>query len=78
MEDLGREGVLDAEGRPIPERYETAMRALAHLHATPFDPHLALPEGRPYEVPPFDHAAMAIEASLLVDWYVPHMSSAAL
>ncbi|WP_294642171.1 tRNA (adenosine(37)-N6)-threonylcarbamoyltransferase complex ATPase subunit type 1 TsaE [uncultured Aureimonas sp.] len=73
MEDLGREGVLDADGRPIPERYETAMRALAHLHATPFDPHLALPDDRPYEVPPFDHAAMAIEASLLVDWYVPHV-----
>ncbi|WP_279482763.1 tRNA (adenosine(37)-N6)-threonylcarbamoyltransferase complex ATPase subunit type 1 TsaE [Aureimonas sp. SK2] len=73
MEDLGREGVLDAAGRPIPERYEAAMLALAHLHATPFDGHLRLPDGRPYDVPPFDHAAMAIEASLLLDWYVPHV-----
>ncbi|RIY00742.1 tRNA (adenosine(37)-N6)-threonylcarbamoyltransferase complex ATPase subunit type 1 TsaE [Aureimonas flava] len=73
MEDLGREGVLDGEGRPIPERYEAAMLALAHLHAASFDPALALPDGRPYTVPPFDHAAMAIEAGLLLDWYVPHV-----
>lgn len=73
MEDLGRDGVLDADGRPIPERYEAAMLALAHLHATPFDPNLRLPDGRSYEVPPFDHAAMGIEASLLLDWYVPHV-----
>ncbi|WP_182086659.1 tRNA (adenosine(37)-N6)-threonylcarbamoyltransferase complex ATPase subunit type 1 TsaE [Aureimonas sp. ME7] len=72
MEDLGRDGVLDATGRPIPERYEAAAEALAHLHATPFDRRLSLPDGTAYEVPPFDHGAMAIEASLLPDWYMPH------
>ncbi|WP_062014719.1 tRNA (adenosine(37)-N6)-threonylcarbamoyltransferase complex ATPase subunit type 1 TsaE [Aureimonas sp. AU4] len=70
LSDLGRDGVLDAGGRPIPERYEATVDALAHLHAQPFAETVAGPDG-PYRIPPFDRDAMAIEISLLLDWYWP-------
>ena len=72
MTDLGREGVLDAAGRPIAERYEAAALALAALHAAPFDPRIETGAGAVHVVPPFDHGALAIEVSLLPEWYWPH------
>lgn len=76
MPDLGREGVLDAAGRPIPERYEAAMDALAHLHARPAPRAIELEGGAVHRVPPFDRGALAIETSLLPDWYWPHREGA--
>lgn len=78
LDDLGRDGVLDGEGRPIPERYEAAMRALAHLHQRPLPGLLPAGADRAHEVPPFDRDAMQIEASLLPDWYMPALTGAAL
>jgi aminoglycoside/choline kinase family phosphotransferase len=77
MSDLGRETVLDAEGRPIPERYEAAMEALAHFHAQPPRGELPTREGPLHVVPPFDRGALSIEVSLLLDWYWPHRRGAA-
>lgn len=77
-EDLGREGVLDAAGRPIEARYATAVDLLSALHG------MALPEvieagpGRPYRLPPYDHEAMLVEVSLLVDWFAPLATGAPL
>ncbi|ALN71088.1 tRNA (adenosine(37)-N6)-threonylcarbamoyltransferase complex ATPase subunit type 1 TsaE [Aureimonas sp. AU20] len=76
MPDLGRETVLDAEGRPIPERYEAAMAALAHFHARPPRRDLPTREGPVHSVPPFDRGALSIEVSLLLDWYWPHRRGA--
>jgi len=70
LADLGREGVLDAGGQPIAERYEAAALALAHLHAQPLAATVPGPDGS-YAVPPFDRDAMAIEVSLLLDWAWP-------
>ncbi|WP_062208737.1 tRNA (adenosine(37)-N6)-threonylcarbamoyltransferase complex ATPase subunit type 1 TsaE [Aureimonas sp. AU12] len=72
MSDLGSEGVLDAQGRPMPERYEAAARALAALHVEPFDPRIEAGAGLVHVVPSFDHGAMAIEVGLFLQWYWPH------
>lgn len=77
IEDLG--GGLVTHGTPpapIAERYDVAIDLLAELHhgATPADlpvaPHVT------YTVPPYDDAAFLIEASLLLDWYLPDHGTA--
>lgn len=73
LEDLGDEGILDADGRPVPERYEAAARCVALLHAEPFEPEIGTKD-RPYRVPDFDRDAMAVEVSLMVDWFLPRLT----
>ncbi|MFB2553004.1 tRNA (adenosine(37)-N6)-threonylcarbamoyltransferase complex ATPase subunit type 1 TsaE [Ensifer soli] len=76
LEDLGAEGIVDAAGRPIVERYEAGIDLLARLHAAPFPRTLPLPDGTRHRIPDFDPKAMAIETSLLLDWYLPSMRGA--
>ncbi|MCA1493375.1 MAG: tRNA (adenosine(37)-N6)-threonylcarbamoyltransferase complex ATPase subunit type 1 TsaE [Sinorhizobium meliloti] len=71
IEDLGSEGILDAEGRPIAERYLESARLLAHLHAQPTERAVAIAEGIVHHIPEFDRTAIKIETSLLIDWYLP-------
>ena len=73
LEDIGRDGVLDADGQPIEERYLESVACLAALHEAPLPGSMALPNGTIYDVPSFDAEAMKIEVSLLVDWYLPHV-----
>ncbi|HEV7253955.1 MAG TPA: tRNA (adenosine(37)-N6)-threonylcarbamoyltransferase complex ATPase subunit type 1 TsaE [Mesorhizobium sp.] len=74
VEHLGGEGLLDAEGRPIPERYEAAGQLLAELHRRRWTPLIKKGTGVTHRVPPFDRDALAVEAELLLDWYVPFAS----
>lgn len=70
IENLGSDGVLDAEGRPDPDRYAVAVDCLALLHTK--SPPNWLPAGdRRHQVPPYDARAMQIEVELLTDWYLP-------
>jgi tRNA threonylcarbamoyl adenosine modification protein YjeE len=71
IEDLGSEGILDADGRPIAERYLESVRVLAHLHAQPVTRDIALSGSITHHIPDFDRTAMKIETSLLIDWYLP-------
>lgn len=71
MEDLGSEGVLDAAGAPIPERYRESAACLAHLHRQSATRALPVSDGIVHHVPDFDRDAMQIEVSLLTDWYLP-------
>lgn len=71
IEDLGSEGVLDAEGAPIAERYLESAACLAHMHGQPFARDLPVADGIVHTVPDFDRDAMQIEVSLLTDWYLP-------
>ncbi|NTF33383.1 tRNA (adenosine(37)-N6)-threonylcarbamoyltransferase complex ATPase subunit type 1 TsaE [Rhizobium skierniewicense] len=73
LEDIGRDGVLDADGNPIAERYLESVACLAALHEAALPGDIALPDGTIYQVPSFDADAMKIETSLLLDWYVPHI-----
>ena len=70
VEDLGRDGVLDENGRPRAECYEAAIDVLAALHETPLERSIHV-RGKPYVVPHYDEAALAIETELLTDWYLP-------
>lgn len=70
IEDLGGEGILDAEGQPIAERYLESVRVLAHLHAQPATRDISL-GAVTHHIPDFDRTAMKIETSLLLDWYLP-------
>jgi aminoglycoside/choline kinase family phosphotransferase len=69
---LGSENFLDAEGKPVAERYAAAAELLAAIHAQEWRPCPEAAPGVVHEVPPFDRDAMMIEAELLVDWYVPY------
>jgi aminoglycoside/choline kinase family phosphotransferase len=69
---LGSESFLDAEGRPVAERYTAAAGLLAAIHVRKWPSRLEAAPGVHHEVPPFDRDAMMIEAELLVDWYVPY------
>ncbi|BDA87027.1 bifunctional tRNA (adenosine(37)-N6)-threonylcarbamoyltransferase complex ATPase subunit type 1 TsaE/phosphotransferase [Aureimonas sp. SA4125] len=76
IEHLGEGTVLDAAGRPIPERYEAAALMLAELHARGWDAVLPVAGDTVHAVPDFDRRAMAIEVGLLLDWYFPRMRGA--
>ncbi len=68
LEDLGRDGVVDANGTPIVARYEAAIDALLHLHARDWPAELPLPDGGSYAVPAYDRDALLIEISLFADY----------
>lgn len=74
VEDLGPEGVVDANG-PIPERYLASAAALAHLHARELPHKLPVDGESDYVIPPYDMDALLIEVDLLLDWYAPHVKS---
>ncbi|MGH6806438.1 MAG: tRNA (adenosine(37)-N6)-threonylcarbamoyltransferase complex ATPase subunit type 1 TsaE [Ensifer adhaerens] len=71
IEDLGADGVLDQDGKPIEPRYVESARLLARLHATPARRDIALSGGVEHHIPDFDRTAMKIETRLLIDWYLP-------
>ncbi len=69
LEDLGGDGILDAAGAPIVERYEAAVDLLVYMHGRPWPDEVALPGGARYELPPYDRDALLIEVSLFPDWF---------
>ncbi len=71
IEDLGSEGILDADGRPIPERYRQAVACLAALHAQPAERDIPVTATHVHHIPDFDRTAMKMEARLLLDWHLP-------
>ncbi|MCG6114992.1 MAG: tRNA (adenosine(37)-N6)-threonylcarbamoyltransferase complex ATPase subunit type 1 TsaE [Mesorhizobium sp.] len=70
IEHLGSEGVLDASGRPVPERYIAAAELLAKMHAESWPHSAEAAPGIVHEIPPFDRPALHIETELLIDWYL--------
>lgn len=73
IEHLGEETLVEAGGRPIPDRYVAAGELLADLHAQRWRYEIEVAPGVAYSVPPFDREAMLIEAELLPNWYLPAM-----
>jgi len=70
LEDFGDEGIVDASGAPILERYEAAIDLLVEMHSRPWPAEAALPSGETYALPPYDRDALMIEVSLFPDWFV--------
>lgn len=75
VEDLGRDGVVDANG-PIAERYLEAAAALAHLHARKLPDMLPVEGGGNYHIPPYDLDSLLVEVELLLEWYLGHAKAA--
>lgn len=71
VEDLGSEGVIDAERRPIAERYHEAVLCLAEYHQLPIVRDLPIDDKTTHRVPAFDKAALLYEVELLLDWHIP-------
>ncbi len=78
LENLGNEGIVDATGSPIVERYEASVRLLAGLHRREWPQDIPVAEGYSHHIHSFDRDAMMIEVELLSDWYVPRMRGAPL
>ncbi|CAN7635211.1 tRNA (adenosine(37)-N6)-threonylcarbamoyltransferase complex ATPase subunit type 1 TsaE [Rhizobium sp. LjRoot254] len=71
IEDLGSEGVLDASGKPIAERYEEAVRGLADFHKQQPPARLPVGNGEYHDLPHFDRETLKFEAEVLLDWHIP-------
>ena len=76
LEDLGTEGIVTADGRPILPRYEAAIDLLAYMHARAWPKVVGLPGHGGHTVPPYDRDALLVEISLFADWYLPGRASA--
>jgi len=72
LEDLGREGLVDAASAPIEERYAAAVDVLVALHRKPQPAVLRVAPRVEHRLPPYDLDALLIEAELMLDWYLPY------
>ena len=71
-EDFGSAGFIEGDPpTPIEERYEVAIDVLAALHRDSLPETLPLAPQLSYTMPIFDTEALLIEASLMLDWYLP-------
>ena len=75
IEDLGEEGMVAGQNPslPIEDRYETAVDVLLALHEQPLPDVLPVAPQVEYHIPSYDLGAFLIEASLLIDWYLPRL-----
>jgi tRNA threonylcarbamoyl adenosine modification protein YjeE len=71
IEDLGCDGVIDAEGKPIRERYEEAVRCLADFHKLPVPDRLPIGNGEDHVLPSFERSTLKFECEVLLDWHIP-------
>ncbi len=71
LEDLGSDGVLDDEGKPIAERYLESVACLAQLHSQPIPQDIPVTDTHVHHIPDFDRTAMKMEVRLVLDWHLP-------
>ena len=71
IEDLGSDGVLDPEGKPIGERYLESVGVLAILQAEPPQREIKVTESHTHMIPDYDRVVMRMETDLLLDWHYP-------
>jgi N-acetylmuramate 1-kinase len=71
IEDLGNEGVVDADG-PILERYSLAIDVLAELHSRQLPAELPVDGVTMHKLHRYDLEALTIETELLLDWFFPY------
>lgn len=77
IEHLGSDSFLGETGEPVPERYRAAAALLADMHGLQWPGQIEAAPGVHHVPPNFDRDAMMIEAELLLDWYLPHVSGTA-
>ena len=74
IEHLGSDGVLDASGRPIAERYIASAQLLADMHGREWPGSIVVEAGVVHDIPDYDEQALSIETELIPDWYMPYIS----
>lgn len=72
IENLGTDGIIDADRKPRRDRYLACAETLAALHQKPWSDSVSLPDGSTHHVPPFDEGVLMIETGLLAQWYAPY------
>jgi tRNA threonylcarbamoyl adenosine modification protein YjeE len=77
MEDFGNEAFV-VNGTPDPERYRTAIEALATIHRRARPAELPLPDGGVHRLPPFANEALMAEVGIFADWYARQAAGAPL
>ncbi len=73
IEDLGRDTILDDQGKPVPERYQASGALLADFHQVKWPKSISVAEGISHEVPAYSRHALLIETELFTDWYWPEL-----
>jgi tRNA threonylcarbamoyl adenosine modification protein YjeE len=76
QEDLGDSFIAES-GAPVPERYEAAIDALAHLHAQEWPPVAKSSDGSAHEIPDFSREAFQTEARLFLEFFLPLLTGGA-
>ncbi len=71
LEDLGTDGVLDAQAQPIADRYRASVACLAHLHSLTIPQDIRVTDSHVHHIPDFDRTAMKMEVRLVLDWHLP-------
>jgi tRNA threonylcarbamoyl adenosine modification protein YjeE len=72
LDDLGQGAIVDAQGDPIPERYQAAVELLAAVHGSSWPESLPVPGDGTHTLHRYDLPVFLTEISLCPDWYVPH------
>jgi len=71
IEDLGSDGVLDKDGKPIRDRYLESVGVLAVLQAEPPQREIKVTDTHTHVIPDYDRVVMRMETDLLLDWHYP-------
>lgn len=77
IEHLGEARIIDDQGHPIADRWETAIDCLVALHRQVIPDDLPISGGGVHTIPPFDADAMMVEVELFLNWYLPFVSGSA-
>jgi N-acetylmuramate 1-kinase len=73
IEDLGRDTILDDQGRPIAARYQASAALLADFHRVDWSKTLPIAPDVSHDVPAYSRRALLIETELFTDWYWPEI-----
>lgn len=72
-DDLGRDGVLDEERKPIENRYIESGKLLSLFHQKEWPKHQKF-DDLTLDIPAYDRSVLQAEVSLLLDWYFPYLT----
>jgi N-acetylmuramate 1-kinase len=73
IEDLGRDTILDDQGKPIAKRYQESGTLLADFHQINWPKSVSVAEGMQHDIPDYSRRALLIETELFTDWYWPEL-----
>ena len=74
-DDLGRDGLLDKNRKPIEHRYIESGRLLSSFHQKDWPEHHQYKD-LTLDIPHYDRGVLQAEVSLLLDWYLPYVGQA--